>query len=205
MSAFELQLWGGALLFLAFFVLLAVAVARDPVLRLDGIAVAVRGHATALARVLTYSGYGLPITCLGVLCAGAALYVRAGYAETVFLFCTQAASQGLINALKLAFARARPLNGLGRKEGSFSFPSGHASTAVVLYGGAAHLTWASTLPAAVRIPIGTALLAWAFGVAWSRLALAAHFFSDVLGGLLFGFAFVMAALACCAHAHIVVH
>lgn len=67
-----------------------------------------------------------------------------------------------------------------------SFPSGHATTAMIVYGFIAYLIVNSSLP-----PVVTRSLAALFGVliaavAASRMLLGVHYLSDVLGGLLSG-------------------
>jgi undecaprenyl-diphosphatase len=86
----------------------------------------------------------------------------------------------------MLFARPRPLHWLVHHESGFSYPSGHAVTAVVFYGGLAALVASSSLPAGIRRIVALALIGWGVGIAWSRVALGAHNASDVLGGLLFG-------------------
>ncbi len=49
--------------------------------------------------------------------------------------------------------------------------------------------------AAVAVPVVAVLLVCAVGIPWSRLALGAHYLTDVAGGLLLGAAFLCAALA----------
>jgi len=96
------------------------------------------------------------------------------------VLCVQGAM--LLNvAVKLVFQRARPRfdNPLVTLE-SFSFPSGHVAAATAFYGFLAVLwmTHARSWPARLAIvPFSLAMVAL---VAWSRMALGAHYLSDVL-------------------------
>ena len=47
----------------------------------------------------------------------------------------------------------------------------------------------------LRLSLIHIFLVCAVGISWSRLALGAHYLTDVVGGLLFGAAFLCAALA----------
>ncbi len=66
---------------------------------------------------------------------------------------------------------------VGRPEYAYSFPSGHAAFVFLL--------WASLAPGAAW-PIRWGLGVLAFWVAWSRMAVGAHFPADVAGGALIG-------------------
>ncbi len=73
-----------------------------------------------------------------------------------------------------------------------SFPSGHTFSAAALYPGIAFILmrFSSSLVLKVALPfLGVAL---ALLVAYTRIYLGVHFFSDVIAGLLGGFAFAMA-------------
>lgn len=92
----------------------------------------------------------------------------------------------LYGIAKWAFRRARPrviprLSGAGW----FSFPSGHATLAPLVFG-LGVLIWSAPWPRAVRV--GLLLTAGAFSVliAFSRVYLGVHWPTDVLGGLLLG-------------------
>lgn len=69
--------------------------------------------------------------------------------------------------------------------GSFSFPSAHTSTAVVLYGLAAAFI-AETLPSRRRAVAYWVAIAICLPMALSRLVLGVHWFSDLIGGALLG-------------------
>ncbi len=100
------------------------------------------------------------------------------------------AGASLLNtAIKVALHRARPGEPLYSGWSAFSFPSGHSTVNVVLYGFLAflimreiRLTW--------RLPIALGAAALVFLIAFSRLYLGAHWLSDVLGGVAFGSAWL---------------
>ena len=96
-----------------------------------------------------------------------------------------------INTLfKLLFARPRPtVFPPLTVEHSYSFPSGHTSTAVAFYGLLAVLLWRAHHR-------GWALLSgvWVLAVALSRVYLGAHYPSDVLGSLMLGVIWISAVM-----------
>lgn len=88
----------------------------------------------------------------------------------------------LSRTLKLVFGRARPDYMLVPTSG-FSFPSGHATLGAAT---AVLLVWFASRHVKGRKLVVTLLvvaLAWAVGMAGSRLVLGAHYLSDVVGGI----------------------
>jgi undecaprenyl-diphosphatase len=88
--------------------------------------------------------------------------------------------------MKMAFNRPRPGYWSLIHESSASYPSGHVVLATTFFGFWAYLAWCSNLPAPARVAIVAALLLWIMLVSWSRLALGAHFPTDLIGGYLLG-------------------
>jgi undecaprenyl-diphosphatase len=180
----------------ALFVALSRVIVRERLSRSDLVLSAnLHGANVPFASVLTVSGYGPTLTVLGLGSIAAAFALRLPAAVPLVILVSQALSQLLVNVSKSLFARARPDAWLYRHEPGFSYPSGHAVTAVVFYGAWAVVLWSSPLPAAVRIAGTTLLVAWALGIGLSRVALGAHYPSDVAGGFLFGLAWLCFALA----------
>jgi undecaprenyl-diphosphatase len=103
----------------------------------------------------------------------------------------------VVNGLKMLWGRPRPdvVEWIDHVR-TFSFPSGHATTSLVIYG---VLLWAM-----LRLASGTAarraLLAGAtllvLLIAVSRMYLGVHYPTDILGGWLAGGAWLMLVLAC---------
>ncbi len=90
---------------------------------------------------------------------------------------------GLLNrTLKLAFARVRPLHEHGLViEPAYSFPSGHASGSLAVYGLLSLLLLPHLAPGARRpLLLGTGALVLLIGA--SRVILHVHFLSDVIAG-----------------------
>lgn len=103
---------------------------------------------------------------------------------------------GLLNpALKALFERVRPLDayGLPLTEG-WSFPSGHASGAVVVYGMLSYVL-VRNLPRAWHLPLILLAAVIAFSTGWSRIFLQYHYPSDVLAGFASGSAWLAVCIA----------
>jgi undecaprenyl-diphosphatase len=177
------------------FVALGMWVAHHPLSRFDVLGSAVRGSNVPLAIVFTTSGYGPALTALGIGTVIAAIGLGLSVKIPIAILGSQILSQTLVNVIKGAFARPRPDAWLYRHELGFSYPSGHAVTAVVFYGAWLVVLANSSLPFPVRIVGASLLAAWGLGIGWSRVALGAHYPTDVCGGFLFGSAWLCAAIA----------
>ncbi len=184
-----------ALIGFAVFGALGAYVSTRTPTRLDIEAVALRGGATPVAAFFTTLGYWPALTVLSAI----AVVAFSGSADRVWLpaalVASHALSQSAIVAIKPVFHRVRPDYWLVRREVDTSYPSGHAATAVTFYGALIVLVRHVALPHGVALVATAALAACVLGIPWSRLALGAHYLTDVTGGLLVGSAWLAASLA----------
>lgn len=130
----------------------------------------------------------------GVLAIGAVLAAwmwRAGARRWAGLAALAIPGGLLLNVLlKYAFQRARP--GVGEplvNLASYSFPSGHANGAALLYATLACWLWARLPRAQARYAVAAAVV-MALLVAASRVYLGAHYLTDVLAGMAEGSAWL---------------
>lgn len=182
-----------AVAFLLFF-LLAHAVGRGPdpawLLTIEAGWV---NHSSLIAWWFTWLGYAY---VLGPLCL-ALLFVawrypqwraRVFFSIVLLVVCWQAA-----DLAQHFFARPRRLDWVVKHETAFGFPSSHAAIATGFYGLWAFFAARSSLRFAV--PLAALLGLLALGICWSRLALGAHYLTDVIGGVLLAKALVALAAA----------
>ncbi len=174
-----------ACLFLVFF-LIGRRISAAPLGMLDERAVRLRGQATAIAVVFTKSGRSKGLTAACVIAVGVFLIARWPLWVPLVMILSQILSQTAVELCKGRFARTRPDYWLVGLEAGHSYPSGHATTGVVFFLGWALVAALSPLPYGLKYGVVTLLTLWAAGVSWSRLALGAHYASDVLGGTIFG-------------------
>jgi len=194
-NAIELRLWIIALVCAVLAFALGALVAHRPPTSVDVAAGSLRGSAVPLALFFTGLGRWPVLLGLSIVAAVSAVALRTGLTAVAIVYATQMLSQGANAAVKLVFHRARPDAWLHIHETDLSYPSGHAVTAVVFFVGFAILAWHAPLPRPIAGTIAAVLLVCAIGIPWSRMALAAHYFTDVLGGVLLGTAFACAAFA----------
>ena len=164
-----------------------MAVGRGTPGRLDVEAVALRGTATRLAVAFTILGRAGALAAVAVAATIVAFAWRGDVRAIAAVVVSQVASQTAIAGAKRVFRRVRPDGWLMFRERDLSYPSGHAATAIVFYGWLAVLALRDPgLPHAVADVLAIPPALCVLGIPWSRLALGAHYATDVLGGALFG-------------------
>lgn len=158
---------------------------------------AVRDHTAAWAvHVFAWITQLGNTATLSALCIVVAAVLLLRGRRWLALACVLAVcGNALLNTtLKAVFARTRPLHegGLVQADG-WSFPSGHSSGAVVLYGMLAYVLLRSLPPALawrMSLPLVLLAAATAFSVGCSRIFLQVHFATDVLAGFASGSAWL---------------
>jgi len=139
---------------------------------------------TVIMRAVTWTGEPIAAGFTALLIVWFWLRERRG---TSLLFFVSVTGGAILNELlKRLFTRARPdlFQPLAREIG-YSFPSGHTTTAAALYGLCAILLYRSGHRIAALLT-----LLWVPFVGASRIYLAVHWPSDVLGSLLLGTAWL---------------
>jgi len=151
-------------------------------------------EAVKLFAYITHLGDPVVLTGIGIVVA-ITLFLR----RQVWLawgWMLAVAGNGLLNpSLKAVFARIRPLDmqGLPLTDG-WSFPSGHASGAVVTYGMLGYV-FIRNLPHVWHLPVILIAAALAFTIGWSRIFLQYHYGSDVLAGFASGSAWLAVCIS----------
>ncbi|MBV8245833.1 MAG: phosphatase PAP2 family protein [Candidatus Eremiobacteraeota bacterium] len=191
----EARLWLIAAVAFGAFAVLGFVVSHAPPLRIDLEGIALRGRGVPIAALLTTSGRGPAVFFLELFGVLIAFLQGWNIRLAIAIGLSQLLSQGAVEAFKHVFARPRPDDWLVRHELGFSYPSGHATTVVVFFAAWLLFIAFTPLPRGAKVVAAVALLAWMFGIDWSRVALGAHYLTDVLGGTLFGVAWLSAMLA----------
>ena len=136
---------------------------------------------TALFKIFDLTGKGL-FTIPLRLALLIVLLVRRRWAAATGFALTWALSELLIEVLKPWYARGRPpLPLVGT--GTFSFPSGHATAGAAI---AVGIVLAFLRPGHRRRVWFLVAILFSFAMAFSRVYLGAHWFSDVVVGTLLG-------------------
>ena len=141
----------------------------------------------------THLGDGPTVAVLCIGAAAAALAFR--QRRSAFVILASMSLAGLLSLIiKVVYARARPDASLALVETmGFSFPSGHSTMSVTLFGALYYWLW--NHPGRMRVWVLTAfvLVVSVFLVGFSRIYLGVHYPSDVLAGFALGLACVVVA------------
>ena len=153
-----------------------------------GIDVAAANTFFGRALWLAFAGYksGLfgTFAALCVLTIVISILVRAWRGRVAFSIVSLLLAWVVSDRFKAFYDRPRPEHWVLVHETSPSYSSGHATNSLVFYGLWAYYLWRSDLPPVVRIGGAGVLGIWCLVVAWSRIAMGAHYLTDVLGGWL---------------------
>lgn len=171
----------------AAFLALGYAVCRSSSpLPVDVRARALIGQATPLAALFTLCGRAFALAAFAIAAVVAIVALHGSLVAAAAILTAQVFSQGVAELAKRRFARKRPDDWIFHEELGFSYPSGHATTAALFFG--SWLVYAARAGAAHPAATVAVVLSAVFivGIDWSRLALGAHYPTDIAGGTLFG-------------------
>ena len=173
----------------ALFVALARVCEWAPLRALDSDVASCVAHQQSAALV-SFGSYithaGSAVLCVPLLFIGGLALYKSRPSCAALVAGAMVCTVIVVYALKIGFSMPRPPDPLRSFHG-YGFPSGHAAQATVCYGIACAVSrcrrWHDVAIPALSIAL--VLL-----VSWSRLLLGAHYFSDVVGGMLLGLAVV---------------
>lgn len=148
------------------------------------------GALTGFFTFLSVVGGGLVTIPLRIAVAGWLVFRRRFVAFSAFVL-TWVASEALLTWLKVFFHRGRPPDPLVTTNG-FSFPSGHAVAGAAL---AVALVLVAFPPGPRRRKWELLAVGFTFVMALSRVYLSAHWFSDVVTGVLLGIGIALGSAA----------
>lgn len=136
--------------------------------------------------LITYFG-GVTVVEIVVLVVSFALWFHRKQIYMLGLWFVVAGNEITVFLLKTFVMRPRPLNSvLSVAEASPSFPSGHASVSLVLYGFLSYLMIVNARKPSQKIYTIAAALIIVLAVGFSRMYLGVHYFTDILGGYMIG-------------------
>lgn len=149
----------------------------------------------SVASALTTLGAGAFLLAV-VMVVGLAWWARRGSsAPFVMLLLAWLGAEVLFNFVKVLVDRARPPAAMAVHHfDGLAFPSGHATTAVAVWGMVAALLMIATSTTAAKVAVGVAAAFVALAVGATRVYLGAHWMSDVIGGWLLGSLWLFALL-----------
>ncbi|MGX5829930.1 VTT domain-containing protein [Mesorhizobium sp. 43Arga] len=176
-----------------FFGILEDVVSGDPLVRADtAIYQALQelrtGPGDAVVLVLTELGDTVVVIAVTAAVLLWLVWKRAWRTAAYWLVAIGGAS-ALNTVIKVTLHRARPTELFYTGWSAFSFPSGHSTVNLALYGFLAFLI-GREIRSTWRLPVAFTALSFVLLIGFSRLYLGGHWFSDVLGGFAFGTAWL---------------
>jgi membrane-associated phospholipid phosphatase len=179
---------------------LGLAVSQRPPGPFDRSAEPLAGWGVPVAWVFTASCLWPALVTAGVCALVLAWRSPAWRARALFSVVLTVVAWQTSDLLKNLFKRPRPPYWVFHHETTFSYSSGHALFATIVYGLWAYFIFRSALPAPLRWTLAALGVAWGLAVIWSRLALGAHYPTDLIGGVLLGATFLGVGFAALPHA-----
>lgn len=181
--------------FAAFILLGNFVVARGEPMLFQAWMRALLDHSTLVAWWITWACYPVVLipVCLVLLIVAwrwPQWRTRALLSIALLLLCWRGA-----DLFQNDFGRVRPQPMFYKQETSGSYPSSHAAIAVGFYALWGLMLYLSNLPRAVRTGGAALLVLFALAICWSRLALGAHYVTDLIGGALLAVSAVSAIAA----------
>jgi undecaprenyl-diphosphatase len=155
----------------------------------------VRGHAIWVAWAFTNAGYAKVLAPLYAVCIAVAIFSKRWRLRAAFAVMSGLIAWGAADGVQRLFARPRRTDWLIRHEHAFSYPSSHATISTAFYLLAGVLVLRSELPRPLRYVVFAVLAVLWLGILWSRLALAAHYPTDIIGGVCLGAVIVLLGAA----------
>lgn len=158
-------------------------------------ALQLRGHGTGVAWVFTEMGWGYVLAPLYVALIAFAIFRPEWRIPALFVVAMALICWGAATEFQHFFARPRRTDWLIRHETAFSYPSSHAAISTGFYFLSGLFALRSQLPSWARYTSFVVLTIITLGIIWSRIELAAHHITDVIGGVLLALAIILAATA----------
>ncbi|KGX86865.1 phosphatase PAP2 family protein [Pontibacillus litoralis] len=150
---------------------------------------------TSIFRVITSAGAVKWMTIASILLfVYIVLFSKRSNWVAIYLAISMLGISLLTTLLKYGFGRTRP-SVLEQYDGTgFSFPSGHTTGSVVFYGFMMYIIFRSNSTTSVKRIICGLLTFIILSVAFSRVYLGVHYFTDILAGLSLGMAWLLVCI-----------
>ncbi|MBQ8887334.1 MAG: phosphatase PAP2 family protein [Candidatus Gastranaerophilales bacterium] len=135
---------------------------------------------------ITDFGHGVPMDYLVLAIIILFLFFK-NYKSLIVFFAALQLSEWIYSSIKIVIERPRPPVEYRLIEiGNYSFPSGHSTSSMVLYGLLIYFTWKYIKNQRAKITMTAILAILIVTIGFTRLWLCVHFLTDVIGGFSLG-------------------
>lgn len=141
---------------------------------------------TAIMKFFTFIGAGSSIKILALISIIVLFFIFKHRSELILFILVLIGSHYLFRVLKQLFQRARPDLHRLIEIGGYSFPSGHATNAITVYGILSFLLWRHIPTRWGRTLLVFFSIIFIFSIGFSRVYLGVHYPSDVIAGYFIG-------------------
>jgi undecaprenyl-diphosphatase len=149
---------------------------------------------TRIMRFITLFGTGQFLVPANIFLALYFLFIRNHNWYSLRVPVVSLGSFMIMSLLKLYFSRARPNDPVYRAAMGFSFPSGHAMSAMTFYGLIIFLVWKNVKNVTLRWILTFLLIIFIHLIGFSRIYLRVHYASDVIAGFSLGLIWLVLSL-----------
>jgi undecaprenyl-diphosphatase len=149
---------------------------------------------TQIMRFVTFFGTGEFLVPANILLSLYYLFIRKHRWYSLRVPVVSIGSFVVMSLLKLYFSRARPDDPVYRAAMGFSFPSGHAMSAMTFYGLIIFLVWKNVENTALKWTLTILLIIFIHLIGFSRVYLRVHYASDVIAGFSLGLIWLILSL-----------
>ena len=141
---------------------------------------------TKIMKFFTFIGAGSSIKILALISIIVLFFIFKHRSELILFTVVLIVSHYLFRVLKQLFQRARPDLHRLIEIGGYSFPSGHATNAITVYGILSFLLWRHIPTRWGRTLLVFFSIIFIFSIGFSRIYLGVHYPSDVIAGYFVG-------------------
>lgn len=149
---------------------------------------------TRIVRFITFFGSGEFLVPANIALAIYFLFIKKHKWYSLRVPVVSLGSFIVMWTLKLFFGRVRPEDPVYRAALGFSFPSGHAMSAMTFYGLLIYLVWKYVENVAFKWTLTFLLIIFIHLVGFSRIYLRVHYASDVIAGFSAGIIWLVLSL-----------
>jgi membrane-associated phospholipid phosphatase len=149
---------------------------------------------TRLMRGITFFGAGEFLLPANIILALYFLFLRKHKWYSLRVPVVSIGSFIMMASLKIYFSRSRPEDPVYQVARGFSFPSGHAMSAMTFYGLIIFLVWKNVSNRTLKWILTILLIIFILLIGFSRIYLRVHYASDVLAGFSLGLIWLVLSL-----------
>ena len=140
----------------------------------------------SIPKLITDFGHGTPMDYVALAIIILFLFFK-NYKSLIIFFAALPLSNWIYSTIKLIIERPRPPVEYRLIEiSNYSFPSGHSTLSMVLYGLLIYFTWKYIKNQKAKITLTTILATIVVVVGFTRIWLGVHYLTDVIGGFSLG-------------------